>query len=364
MGKTDQIRLKDIAAEAKVSIPTVSRFLNGTTIRPDAEERIKKVLKTKNWSRYSTFRLEQKMSDAPHVIAMIVPDIQHNYYSTIVAGTLEEAQKRNLTIMLASCEGSYSKECELLAQFAKSHIDGLIYVPVASWSCAIPQEISLFDSLPLVVAARRAVLKGRPHVYTDNISGGYLATRYMLNLGHRRIGFIVGTWEYPFGNTDLRELVRDETKLGGFASLDRLRGYLKAMEEYKVPYNPDLVTVSHWSFEGGKSGMAELMGRTTDIDAVIATSDTMASGVIDTLKTHGFSIPEDISVLGWDNSELSRFTDPQLTSVGQPSKQMGRNALNMVADLAEGKKVNDIVYEVNIVPRASTSIRRLTSQPS
>jgi LacI family transcriptional regulator len=358
MPKNEQVRLKDIAKEACVSVSTVSRFLNGVGVRPEAEARIRKVLKNKNWSRYSTSRLELQMSSSLHVIAMIVPDIQHNYYSTIVSGSLEEAKKKDLMVVLASAGGSYTEECELLTQLDSIHPDGLIYVPVASWSGSVPDEISLFSRVPIVVAARRAVLQGRPHVFADNISGGYLATKYMLNLGHRRIGFIVGTWEYPFGNTDLLELVKDTSKLGGFASLDRLRGYLRALQEYNVPYDPDLVTVSHWSFEGGKSGMAELMSKTTDIDSIISTSDTMALGVIDTLKTHGFSIPEDISVLGWDDSELCKYADPQLSSVGQPSKQMGMSAIDMLVRLDAGEKVDDIMYDVSIIPRASTAIRR------
>ena len=355
MKKTEQIRLKDIAEEAQVSLPTVSRFLNGIKVRPEAEEKIKKVLQTKNWKQYSTFNLRKQENDSPLVVAVIVPDIQHNYNSAIVAGVLEEAYKNNLVVIVESSKGSIAKESKLLAQLAKTHLDGMIYIPVASWFQAISKEISLFAKIPLVVAARRAVLKGRPHVYADNILGGYLATKYMLNLGHRKIGFIIGVWDYPFGNRDLRELVKDETQLGGFTALDRFRGYLKALEEYNVSYNPNLVTVSQWSFEGGKSGMAELIGRVNEIDSVITTSDTMASGVIDTLKAHGFSIPKDISVLGWDNSELARFTDPQLTSVEQPAKQLGREAIDMIYSLMNGKKVEDKIYEVNIVPRESTT---------
>ena len=104
--------------------------------------------------------------------------------------------------------------------------------------------------------------------------------------------------------------------------------------------------------------MAELMSKTTDIDSIISTSDTMALGVIDTLKTHGFSIPEDISVLGWDDSELCKYADPQLSSVGQPSKQMGMSAIDMLVRLDAGEKVDDIMYDVSIIPRASTAIRR------
>ncbi|MFA6776724.1 MAG: LacI family DNA-binding transcriptional regulator, partial [Sphaerochaetaceae bacterium] len=99
MPKNEQVRLKDIAKEACVSVSTVSRFLNGVGVRPEAEARIRKVLKNKNWSRYSTSRLELQMSSSLHVIAMIVPDIQHNYYSTIVSGSLEEAKKKDLMVV-------------------------------------------------------------------------------------------------------------------------------------------------------------------------------------------------------------------------------------------------------------------------
>jgi LacI family transcriptional regulator len=350
--------LKDIAQDSGVSIATVSRFLNGVKVTDDAARSIDRVLQKKGFSRVNNAKTELCTTSSPSVVGMIVPDIRHNYISTIVAGAMESARKNNQVLLLASSDSSGVVEREHLKTFSRIHLDGLIYIPVASWAGSFPDEIALFDDIPVVVAARRNVLKDRPHVYVDNITAGYLATKYLLNLGHRKIAFIAGTWENPFNLYNMRELVQDESKIGGFASLDRFKGYLQALDEFSIPYEPALATICPWSFEGGKNAIADLIGKVPVIDGVVTTSDTMASGVVDTLKSHGFSIPNNISVMGWDNSELARFTDPQLTSVEQPSQKMGMSASDLIYRMRRHEVVENIVYSVNIVPRGSTALKK------
>jgi len=358
MSRKGQVRLKDIAQEANVSVATVSRYLSGTLIRQESAKSIEKVLRKKDWAGYSTAHLRQTKDIDTKTIGLIVPDIEHNYFATIAAGAMEVARSHGYMIVVASASRSRTDERQLLGQMSHLHLEGLLYVPVASWEGANPPELDLFKDIPTVVVARRNVLPGKPHVYTDNITGGYVATRYMLSLGRKNIGFIIGVWEFPFGGMDIVELVKDPATLGGFASLDRFRGYLKALAEFKIPYDPLLVAIAPWSFEGGKMAAAELIGKAPAIDGIIATSDTMASGVLDTYKTHGFSVPRDISVMSWDNSELARFTDPQLTSVEQPSRRMGESSMDVLNRMIRHENVQDIVFDVTIVPRGSTSIRK------
>lgn len=356
--KNQKFRLVDIAKKSDVSIATVSRYLNGIKIREDAEKRISNVLqkmgvtKIENKISVSYFSAEQT------IIGMVVPDIMHNYCSKIVAGAMLEAKENGQHILLESSESSRAKEQLILQSLSQLNLSGLIYMPVASWEGSVPSEIDLFNAIPVVVVGRRNVLKNRVHVYTDNITGGYLATKYLLNLNRKRIAFCIGTWEYPFGSIDPKKLIQDKSKVGGFASLDRFSGYLKALDEYGIEYDPSLVTVVTWDFEGGRNATADILGKTQNFDSFITTSDTMASGVMDSLKSHGYSIPSDVSVIGWDNSELSYFTEPHLTSVEQPSVMMGRAASKIIYQLNHHELVNDSVFNVFISPKESTALRK------
>lgn len=355
--KDQKIRLVDIADKAGVSIATVSRYLHGVHIREDASKRISLVLQKMGVSSIEGNKIGLSyFSNDQLIVGMVVPDITHNYCSKIVAGAMAEAKEHGQHILLESSESSRAKEREILKSLAKLKLGGLIYMPVASWEGFVPDEISLFDDIPVVVVGRRNVLKNRVHIYPDNITGGYIATKYLLNLKRRRIVFCIGIWEYPFGAVDPKKLIEDQSKLGGFASLDRFVGYLRALEEYGIDYDPALVTVVPWDFEGGKKATADILGKTHDFDSFIATSDTMASGVIESLKLHGYSIPAEVSVMGWDNSELCYFTEPHLTSVEQPSVMMGRSASRIIHVLEKGEKVQDAIFDVFISPKESTAL--------
>lgn len=350
--KNYKARLKDIAKKSGVSIASVSRYFNGIKIRDENVRRIAAAMQKLDLVQPLTVNCSAENSS---VIGMVVPDIKHNFCSKIVSGVINEIRKTNKYILLESSESSVVKERDILRHFSAMKLAGLIYMPTASWSESVPEEIRLFDTIPLVVVGRRNVLKDRTHIYTDNITGGYLATKYLLNLGHRHIAFCIGTWEYPFGTTDPRLLIQDLSKTGGFASLDRFAGYIKALDESNIRYNPDLVTVGSWNYEGGCIAAGEILGKTHVFDSVITTSDTMASGMLDALKRHGYKIPKDISVMGWDDSELAVYTEPHLTSVRQSSEQMGCAAAHAISLLIGSRKhIEDVIFPVSIIPRDST----------
>lgn len=354
--KDSKVRLEDIAKKSGVSIATVSRYFNGIKVRDDAVRKIIVATQKMGVSHITDNKLS--ISEKQLIIGMVVPNIKHNYCSKIVSGALEEARKNNQQIIIASSESNSLNENQILKSFSSLNLSGLIYMPVASWEGSVPEEIELFSNIPVVVVGRRNVLKNRVHIYTDNITGGYLATKYLLNLGRKRIAFCIGIWEYPFGSIDPKKLIQDKSKIGGFASLDRFTGYLNALDEFNIEYDSNLITVVGWDYEGGKMAAADILGKTQEFDSFITTSDTMASGLMETLKVHGYNIPYDVAVVGWDNSELANFTEPHLTSVEQPSEMMGRAASQSIIKLLKGEAVVDVVFDVAISPKGSTALKR------
>jgi len=354
MSKKNKVILKDIAKEAKVSIATVSRYLNGAMVRKSSVKNIENALKENNWNTKVKYNKALRVKS----VGVILPDITHNYFSKIADGIMQKAKQYDYIIVLASSERDSNTEKEQLERLSRADLDGLIYIPIAPREGALFEEISYFDNIPLVVAVRRGIIPNRPHIYADNIAGGYMATRYMLSLGRKKIGFIMGFWEYPFLLDNILDITKNSNTSGGFPSLDRFKGYLKALDEFNIEYDSSCVIVSNWGFEGGKNAAAKLILASPTIDAIITTSDTMAAGVLDTFKHHGINVPQDISVMGWDNSQLTNFTTPNLTTIEQPSKNIGMSALETIHKMILGKEVKDIIYNVNIIPKHSTSIKK------
>ena len=353
-----KIKLQDISNCSGVSIATISRFLNGKKIRRAAEIKILDAMERLGATNLSSDSKDHIsiVKNSPSLIGVIVPDIKHNYCSKIVAGVIKRASVYNQQVVIASSESSILRERDSLVAFSRLDLAGLIYVPVGSWDAVVPDEISLFDNIPVVVVGRRNVLKNRCHVYSDNIKGGYIATKYLLNLNRRRIVFCVGTWDNSIQHLDPYKLVTENPeKAGIYGSLDRFIGYLKALKEAGMPYDPQLIASVTWDFSGGCNAVARILGQTNDFDSFITTSDTMASGVLDTLRKHGYMVPEQISIIGWDNSELTMFTEPHLTSMFQDSEGMGTIAVDQV-NLKKGPR-EDVVLDISLYPRGTTTSR-------
>lgn len=361
MSSKDQrkIKLLDISNCSGVSIATISRFLNGKKIRRDAEVKILDAMEKLGATNLPTNPKEHLsiVKTSPSLIGVIVPDIKHNYCSKIVAGVIKRAAEYNQQVVISSSESSILKERDSLISFSRINLAGLIYVPVGSWDAVVPDEISLFDDIPVVVVGRRNVLKNRCHVYSDNIKGGYIATKYLLNLNRKRIVFCVGTWDNSIQHLDPYKLVTENPgKAGIYGSLDRFIGYLKALDEAGVPYDPQLIASVTWDFSGGCNAVAKILGQTNNFDSFITTSDTMASGVLDTLRKHGYLVPEQISIIGWDNSELTMFTEPHLTSMSQDSEGMGMIAVDQVNSKKEYRE--DVVLDISLYPRGTTTSKQ------
>lgn len=355
MSKKNKLLLKDISKEANVSISTVSRYFNKESIKDSSKIKIESALKDNNWS----IEINQSKNNIKN-IGLILPNITHNYLLKIAESIIMKAKEYNYIISIASSESNTVIEKEHLEIFSKASIDGLIYIPVSTKNRELVNELKYFNDKPLVIACRRSILKNKPHIYADNIEGGYMVTKYMLGLGRTKIGFIIGLWEYQFSLEELLELVKDHDASGCFPSIDRFKGYLKALKEAGIEYDPTLTIVSHWGFEGGRSAAVELILKSTQLDGIIAASDTMAAGAIDTLKCYGIKIPDDISVIGWDNNQISNFTNPKITTVEQSSKNIGFTALSTIHSIIAGKEVSDSVYGVSIIQRESTSFKKNT----
>lgn len=345
--------LKEVARLAGVSVATVSRVLNGQGARPEVQARVLDAAKELDYKPNPGARF-MKGKRAGN-IGLLLPQISHPFFGALAEGALEKAGNNDQVMAIASSQGSGELEQQKLEQFSRSFLDGMIYFPVEKGQ-TFP-DIAHFRNIPLVIAGRRAIFPDKPHVYSDNLKGGYLATKYLLRLGRKRIAFFAGFWAPPCNNRNIQKVASGPAS-GAFSSLDRFCGYTRALEETSLSIDTDLIAVCGYDFMAGIKAAKELTARMIQVDAIICPNDLVAAGAIQFLTGQGMKIPDDISVIGYDDDPIAVMTNPTLTTIRQQMTQIGKESVSMINRLIKGQSVEDVVVDVELVIRDSTSQAR------
>ena len=211
------------------------------------------------------------------------------------------------------------------------------------------EEAESLGSLNLALVIIGAYAPGHSTVRIDDVEGGRVAVRHLTGLGHRRIGFITGLQPRPMDFT---------------VSADRRSGYVSALEERHIPYDPQLEVSGLFTVAGGSSAMAALLGLPEPPTAVFVESDEMAMGALDTCRRMGLSVPGDVSVVGFDDHELSELMG--ITTVAQPVRDLGSMAADMLIDILDGRQdtTRKITVPIKLVVRGTTGPVRDAAWPT
>lgn len=313
VGKRATIR--DVAERAGVSHQTVSRVIN---FNPNVAEPTRaRVLTAISELGYVPSPMARGLiSNRTHSLGVVADDVSDGFFARMVAGAEAEARRRNYYLMIGSVEPD-DDERGYLRLMLERRVEGLI---LARPSVAL----SPADLLPMrnagvpLVAVGSGELPGFPVVDVDNRQGGYDATRHLLEHGHRRIATIVGPREWP-------------------SSAARLEGYRRALQEAGVTEDPALVDhASDWGLESGRAAAARLLERGADFTALFAHSDLIALGAIRQLREARRHVPDDVSVVGYDDLPVAGYVEPPLTTVHQPMQEVGAFAAGLVLDQLAG----------------------------
>ena len=343
--------IKTVAKEAQVSIATVSRVLNSNqNVNSELHEKVWKAVKKLGYKPNIAARSMKGQKSG--IIGFLVPNITMTYFNDMVAGAIAAAHKYNYNILVSSSNGSLEEQQKGLDSFSTSVIDGLIFSPISQISDY--PDLQSFSSIPVMIAYRNNIYNNLPHLSADNIKGGYIATKYLLNIGRRKIAFLAGFYEENIRVEEMFHLI-ETNKTGIYSSIDRLKGYLKAHKEAGLEVDPNLIIPSGNSYENGYNSAQKMLYSASSVDALLAFNDSMAAGAINFLKEQNISVPEEISVIGYDDGPLAQIISPALTSVNQNANRIGATAVEMMMDLLEGKKVDDKILDVFLNIRQSTA---------
>lgn len=327
------VTIYDVAKLASVSVTTISKILNHKDydISDETRQRVMKVIEEVNFIPSSLAR--SLVTKRTNVLGLLLPDISNLYFADMARGVEDGANRFGYNVMLCNTDDNANKELDYLNILRGRETDGIIIIPIAGLQNALTSGFT-FEK-PFVVLDR--VLAdpsgGLYQVKFDNVKGGYLATKYLIEKGHRRIGIISG----PKG---------DKT------AEDRLNGYKAAISESKIEFDESIVFYGNYKFDSGFNG-AEVLMR-AGVTAIFAINDMMASGVYKAILLRGLKIPRDFSIIGYDNVALSELLDPPLTTISQPKYEMGKVAAAMLINrLRKREQENEVVFEPSLVERQS-----------
>jgi len=329
--------IRGVASAAGVSIATVSRVLNG---RPDvAPETREAVLRAVREQGFSTNRNARALSGGrTGLIGVTLPMIEAAYFGSILSGTSEALYEQDMRVVLCPTLHQHDREVTLLDRLVRGTTDGAVLM--------LPEESSaelraLQDQgFPFVVVDPRVTLEeGIPVVSAAHAAGARAATEHLLQLGHRRIGAITGPRAW-------------------LASTERLNGYHGALGSAGVSPDPALVAESDFRTgpvtEAAAGAMLDLPDPPT---AIFAFNDNAAVSVVHVARARGLRIPEDLSVVGFDDSEQAAIVTPPLTTVRQPLAELGRMAVSLLLRVLENQRHDALRIELatKLVVRESTA---------
>ena len=308
------VTIRDVARQSGVSVATVSRVLNNSAlVSPDTREAVMKAVTQLGYRPNANAQaLATQVSDT---IGVVVMDVSDAFFGALVKAVDMVAQQHQKYVLIGNSYHEAEKERHAIEVLIRQRCNALI---VHSKALSDRELAEFMDQIPGMVLINRLV-PGYAHrcVCLDNISGAKMATRMLLNNGHQRIGYLASSHR-----------TEDDAM--------RKEGWLTALKEQGIVAAESWVGTGSPDMQGGESAMVELLGRNLQLTAVFAYNDNMAAGALTALKDNGIAIPLHLSIIGFDDIPIARYTDPQLTTVRYPIASMAKMATELALQGAAG----------------------------
>ena len=309
------ITIRDVARHANVSVATVSRVLNNSAlVSQETRETVMQAVAHLGYRPNANAQaLATQVSDT---IGVIVMDVSDAFFGALVKAVDTVAQEHQKYVLIGNSYHEAEKERHAIEVLIRQRCNALI---VHSKALSDEELTGFMEQIPGMVLINR-VVPGYAHrcVCLDNVSGAVMATRMLLNNGHQRIGYLASSHQIEDNDS-------------------RREGWFRALEEQGIAAPDSWVGTGSPDMQGGEAAMVELLGRNLQLTAVFAYNDSMAAGALTALKDNGIAVPQHLSLIGFDDIPIARYTDPQLTTVRYPVASMARLATELALQGAAGK---------------------------
>lgn len=327
--------MKDVAERAGVSVTTVSHVINNS--RPVSEELTKRVHDAMEELDYQPNLLARSLRmKKTKTIGVILPDISNSFFADVARAIEDSSFTHDFSVIFCNTDGDMAKEIIYTRALSEKQVDGIIFV--ASGDSAELVRSLQAQRMPVVIVDRPLGEINADTVISNNAPGAFQAVQHLVQLGHRRIACITGPSVLE-------------------TSTQRLFGYRKAMQEAGLPIQENMIARSNFRFEGGRDAAIKLLTLPDPPTAIFAFNDLMAIGAIGAAKSLGMMIPDDLSIVGFDDILISSYFNPALTTVVQPKYDLGVLATTMLLERIENPRLpkRRELLPTNLIVRATTA---------
>jgi LacI family transcriptional regulator len=327
--------IRDVAAAAGVSYQTVSRVINH---RPDvADETRRRVWQVIEELGYQPSAIARGLvSKRTYTLGLITADFSDYFFTQVIVGAEIEARKHGYFFMLCSTERNPDDEPTYLRLLTERQVDGILFARPSTEQDDRHIVTLLHQGVPLVTTAYHVPGEQLTVVDVDNVDGSFQATQCLIDDGHRRIGMITGppAWK---------------------SVKDRSQGYRLALQKAGIAFDESFVEQGDWWHESGYQAMRRLLARVPDSTALFVQNDRMAIGAIRALREAGRRIPDDVAIVGYDDTPEAAYCHPPLTTIRQPMQQVGEVATRKLIELIDDPDAErqEILLKTDLVRRGS-----------
>lgn len=328
----------DIARLAGVSTATVSKVFNERgSISEETKKKIMKISKELNYQ--PSIVASALTGKKTYTIGLLIPDLVNPFFAELTRNVEDRAHELGFNLVICNTDNDLHKEMKYIQLLQQKQVDGIVIATGVRNDKLLKELVQ--RQIPLVLVAREMSLLAASRVLVDDFVGGYSATSYLAELGHKKIAVVT-------------------ENLSLASSKERVRGYRHALDEAGLDYMEAYIKESDFSLEGGSLAASELLDATDPPTAIFACNDLLAIGAIQAAKQRKIRIPEQLSIVGFDNTLLATISDPPLTTVAQPIQAMG----SQVVDLITGEINNSKAVKQRIVLLPELVIRQSAQAPA
>lgn len=324
-----RITMDEIAKLAGVSKATVSRVLNDSECGVGEQTRVR-VKKIAEELGYSVEQTEKKKSVSfTRYIALILPDITNPFFADLAKSVENSLRRKGYSLVLANTDFSEDNEAAQIRELMVKRLEGILLVP-SGIRAREEHDLPRRYQIPMVLLDRKLEgISDIPGVYSNNEYASVISCEHLIRKGARDIVFISGP-------------------LNVSTSIERFEGYKAVLAQHSIPFRPEMCRHGSYTVESGYNAVLELERSGISYSAILAANDLMALGALKAVREFGYRVPEDVQIIGFDNIEFSQYCEPSLSTMQQPTFDMGAKAVELLTGIIEKR---DPVQPERLIPK-------------
>jgi Transcriptional regulators len=326
----------DVAKEAGVSIATVSNAINGKgNVSKKRREQIFQIMEQMNYQ--PNVNASALMGKKTYTLGLLIPDISNPFFSEIARAIEDQAHQLGYSVIMCSTDNKDERVERYIALLEQKNVDGiLIGTGVDNQEILTSLQAR---HIPIVMISRETAALEVDTVVADDYIGGLMAAQHLAEMGHRRIA-----------------ILSEQLKVS--SARERIRGFRQGLQDRQIPFADDNIVICDYMIQEGRRAAGELLGREDRPTALFCCNDVLAIGAMQEARSLGIKVPEELSIVGFDDTILAAVVDPPLTTVAQPIASMAKQAFQlMISNLDEAEPVKK-----RIVLRPEINIRQSTAR--